>query len=67
MIFMLVIAVLMSAVGIYYYFRAIIASYFREGNGEAIEVRPFYKLILLLTTTLTILLGVAPDLVRSLF
>lgn len=67
MIFMLVIAVLMSAVGIYYYFRAIIASYFREGNGEAIEVRPFYKLILLLTTALTILLGVAPDLVRSLF
>lgn len=67
MIFMLVIAVLMSAVGIYYYFRGVIAAYFREGTGELIEVRPFYKIILAITTGLTILLGVAPDLVKSLF
>lgn len=67
LVFMLVIAVLMSAVGIYYYFRVIIAAYMKDGEGEAIEVRPFYKLILIITTVLTILFGVYPDLVRSIF
>jgi NADH-quinone oxidoreductase subunit N len=64
---LLVIAVLMSVVGIYYYFRVIIASYFKSGDGEPIEIRPLYRLILVLTTALTILLGVFPDLVRHVF
>lgn len=64
---LLVIAVLMSVVGIYYYFRVIIASYLKTGDGEPIEIRPLYRIILVLTTALTILLGVFPDLVRHLF
>ncbi|MFC0185441.1 NADH dehydrogenase subunit N [Pseudarcicella hirudinis] len=63
----LVVAVLMSAVGIYYYFKAIISAYFKEGDVPAIELKPIYKITLIVTTLLTIVLGIAPDLVKSIF
>ncbi len=64
---LLVVAVLMSAVGIYYYFKPIIAAYMRSGDTEKIEISPIFKYTLILTTILTILLGIAPDLVKKLF
>ena len=51
----LVIAVLMSAVGVYYYFKPIIAAYLKKGDLEKIEISPIYKLTLIITTALTIL------------
>ncbi|MCK8491864.1 NADH-quinone oxidoreductase subunit N [Spirosoma sp. RP8] len=66
-IWLLVVAVLMSAVGIYYYFRVIIAMYFREGATEPIRVAPFYQYVLLAATILTIGLGIAPGLLEGLF
>jgi len=65
-IWITVIAVLMSAVGIYYYFRVIIASYLREGDLMKIRVAPFYQVILLLATFLTILFGIAPGIFENL-
>jgi NADH-quinone oxidoreductase subunit N len=64
---LLVFAVLMSAVGIYYYFRAIIAAYVKEGNTPEIRIAPVYKLILILSTILTIVLGFAPGIVEKVF
>lgn len=64
---LLVIAILMSAVGIYYYFKPIIAAYMRNGDTEKLEISPIYKYTLILTTVLTIILGIAPDLVKKLF
>lgn len=61
---MLVVAVLMSAVGIYYYFRAIIATYLKEGELDTIKMSPLYRVILIVTTSATILLGILPNLVR---
>ncbi|QRR02734.1 NADH-quinone oxidoreductase subunit N [Dyadobacter sandarakinus] len=55
-----VIAVLMSTVGIYYYFRVIVSSYLKEGDLIKIRIAPFYQVILLLATFLTILFGLAP-------
>lgn len=63
----LVIAVLMSTVGIYYYFKPIIAAYMKKGEIAKIEISPLYRLVLILTTALTILLGLAPDLVKNIF
>ena len=63
---LLVVAVLMSAVSVYYYFRVIIAMYFREGQTVAIRVAPFYKFVLIAATVLTILLGVIPGLFQRL-
>ena len=61
------IAVLMSTVGIYYYFRVIIASYLKEGDVAKIRVAPFYQFVLVLATILTILFGLAPGLLEGLF
>ena len=66
-IWLLVIAVLMSAIGIYYYFRVIIAMYFRDGATEPIQVTPVYQYVLLVATILTLGLGIAPGLLQGLF
>lgn len=66
-IWLLVVAVLMSAVGIYYYFRVIIAMYFRDGGNDPIQVAPFYRYVLVAATILTIGLGIAPGLLEGLF
>ncbi|WP_138479436.1 NADH-quinone oxidoreductase subunit N [Dyadobacter bucti] len=65
-IWLTVIAVLMSTVGIYYYFRVIISSYLKEGDLIKIRVAPFYQVILLLATFLTILFGLAPGIFEAL-
>ncbi|MCE6989140.1 NADH-quinone oxidoreductase subunit N [Dyadobacter sp. CY323] len=64
-IWITVIAVLMSTVGIYYYFRVIISSYLKEGDLIKIRVAPFYQVILVLATFLTILFGLAPGIFES--
>ncbi|QMW02779.1 NADH-quinone oxidoreductase subunit N [Spirosoma foliorum] len=66
-IWLLVVAVLMSAVGIYYYFRVIIAMYFRDGATEPIRVAPFFQYVLVGAIILTIGLGIAPGLLQGLF
>jgi NADH-quinone oxidoreductase subunit N len=63
---LIVVGVLMSAVGIYYYFRAIIATYMKEGEIGVIRVAPFYRIVLIVATILTIFLGLMPDVLRSL-
>lgn len=65
-IWLLVVAVLMSAVGIYYYFRVVIAMYFREGTNETIRIAPFYRVVLVAATVLTIVLGLIPGLMQGL-
>ncbi len=66
-VWLVVVAVLMSAVGIYYYLRVVIAMYFREGGAMTpILVAPFYRYILIAATALTILLGLLPNLVQHL-
>jgi NADH-quinone oxidoreductase subunit N len=65
-VWLMVVAILMSAVGIYYYFKPIIAAYMKEGDSESITVAPFYKIILGITTAGSLLLGLLPDLVRGL-
>lgn len=60
-IWITVVAVLMSTVSIYYYFRVIVAAYLKEGDLPEIRIAPFYKLVLIVGTLLTIILGIAPD------
>lgn len=74
MLWLLVIAVLMSAVGFYYYFRVIIAMYMRPasdaGSGvvrNEVAVSGLYKTILMVTAILTLMLGIMPDVITRLF
>ncbi len=60
---LVIFALLMAAVSAYYYFRVIIAMYFKSGNPELnAEVSGTDKLLLGITCALVILIGVAPQL-----
>lgn len=65
---LIVVAVLMSAVAVYYYFKPIILSMRKTENSiETVVLSPLVKLILVISTCGTIILGIFPNLLRSIF
>ena len=62
-LWLVIFAVLMAAVSVYYYFRLIQAMYFKEGDAPEIEVSAQFKWTLIVITALIILLGVYPDII----
>jgi NADH-quinone oxidoreductase subunit N len=66
-IWLLIYAILMSAVGIYYYFKPIINIYQKDGNDLEIKIPLLYKIILILCTIATLVLGLLPDLIKSIY
>lgn len=66
MMWLVIIAVVLAAVGIYYYFRVVIAMYLHPAENLApIKVNSFTSFMLIFITVLTILMGVAPALVSD--
>jgi len=63
----IIIAVLMSAVGIYYYFKGIISVYFNSGEIEKIETPFLFKIALWFACIGTLVLGIYPTLLKSIF
>lgn len=61
-LWLVIFAVLMAAVSVYYYFRLIQAMYFKEGETQFIEITPGFKLILVFVAALVVLLGIFPNL-----
>lgn len=61
-IWLVIFAVLMAAVSVYYYFRVIQAMYFKEGDGTSLSLTISFKWALLLLAVLIIILGVFPSL-----
>jgi NADH-quinone oxidoreductase subunit N len=61
-LWLVIFAVLMAAVSVYYYFRLIQAMYFKQGESQPIETSPAFKFILVSVAVITILLGVYPNL-----
>ncbi|XZF13304.1 NADH-quinone oxidoreductase subunit N [Chitinophagaceae bacterium MMS25-I14] len=60
---LVIFALLMAAISVYYYFRVIIAMYFKQGNPELQEpISGADKFMLVVTSLLVILLGIAPQL-----
>src|SRR6185503_13378884 len=64
-LWLVIFAVLMAAVSVYYYFRVIQAMYFKEGETQAITVSPAFKYTLVVLAALVILLGVFPNLLLN--
>jgi len=61
---LVLVAVIAALVGVYYYFRVIIAMYFkREQQMVPIKVGPLHRTVLIITTILTILFGLFPNLI----
>lgn len=59
-------AVVTSLIGVYYYFRVIIAMYLKESDSNAISVSASHKILLFLLMVLSFALGVLPDLLTIL-
>ncbi len=62
---LVVLAVFNSAIGVYYYFKVIIAAYFKEGSEEKLSIFPAYQLVLIITAIATLLLGILPGLITE--
>lgn len=63
LLWLVIFALLMAAISVYYYFRVIIAMYFKQGEAEmSVEINSNDKILLGITCALVILLGVAPHL-----
>ncbi len=70
-LWVLILAVIMSAISLYYYFRPVVAAFRPSGTqalGEpSVEVSTLQKIILYGSALLTVILGVAPGIFRALF
>lgn len=65
---LIILAILTSAIGVYYYFKVIIAMYFKPANEtEEVPVELSQKTVILLTTIITLALGVVPGFVAEMF
>lgn len=65
---LLLLAVITSAVGAYYYLKIIIAMYFKEREDEtAVAVENSNRFVIIITTVLTLVIGLAPGLVAEMF
>ncbi|HWR32516.1 MAG TPA: NADH-quinone oxidoreductase subunit N [Chitinophagaceae bacterium] len=62
---LVIFAVLMAAVSVYYYFRVIQAMYFKEGESQLLEMKPGFKWILAVLAALLLLLGIFPNVLLS--
>lgn len=65
---LIMLAILTSAVGVYYYFKVIIAMYFKKSNTEeGVQIETSHVLLLVLTTIFTLALGIVPNYVIEIF
>ncbi len=64
LLWLVIFGLLMAAISVYYYFRVIIAMYFKEGNAELhAPVTQGEKVLLVITCGLVILIGIFPQLI----
>jgi NADH-quinone oxidoreductase subunit N len=64
-LWLVILAVICAAISAYYYFRVIQAMYFKEpapGINSQMSITPAFKILLLLTSAIIILLGIVPGL-----
>ena len=60
---LVLIAIVASLIGVYYYFRIIIAMYFKEGKHEEVGVDMNHKILLIVIAFAIVALGIFPDVV----
>ncbi len=58
---LVVLAVVNSIVGVYYYFKVIMAMYTKESSDVVFTIKPAYSLVIALCVLLTILVGIFPS------
>lgn len=65
---LLILAIITSAVGVYYYLRVVIAMYFHKPETiEAVQIEKSNSFVIVVTTLLTLVLGLAPGIIAEIF
>ncbi|MCZ4224269.1 NADH-quinone oxidoreductase subunit N [Pedobacter rhodius] len=59
-------AILNALIGFYYYFRVIVAVWFREGAETELSTPAQYKVVLLVSVAITLILGIYPAIILNL-
>ncbi len=59
-------AILNALVGFYYYFKVIVAMYFKEGKEIELETPAQYRVVLVLSVIITLFLGIYPAVILNL-
>jgi NADH-quinone oxidoreductase subunit N len=62
-----IIAILNSIIGVYYYFKVILAMYTREPDEIVVKSTPAYTTVILICVSLSVVLGVYPGMLMKLF
>jgi len=65
-IYLVAFAILNALVGFYYYFKVIVAMYFKEGGEVELEAPVQYKVVLILSVVITLFLGIYPTVILNL-
>lgn len=66
-LWLVIFAVLMAAVSVYYYFRVIQAMYFKEGAAQTLEISNSFKWIISIVAVFIILAGIFPQVILKWF
>jgi NADH-quinone oxidoreductase subunit N len=59
-------AILNALVGFYYYFRVIVAMWFKDGAETELSTPAQYKVVLLVSVVITLVLGIYPAIILNL-
>jgi len=65
-IWLVILAVINAIISIFYYFRVIVAMYFRSAETEELIIPTYYKFVLGLSALVTILIGIYPTFITGL-
>jgi NADH-quinone oxidoreductase subunit N len=65
-VWLVILAVVNAIISIFYYFRVIVAMYFRDAERAELTIPVYYKLVLGFSALVTILIGVYPDFISKL-
>jgi len=65
-IYLVAFAILNALVGFYYYLRVVVAMYFKEGAEVELDTPVQYKVVLVLSVVITVILGVYPAVILNL-
>ncbi len=65
-IYLVSFAILNALVGFYYYFKVIVAMYFKEGNETELQMPVQYQFVLIFSILITVFLGVYPSVILNL-
>ncbi|MEO5909475.1 MAG: NADH-quinone oxidoreductase subunit N [Pelobium sp.] len=66
-IWLVILAIVNAVIGIFYYFRVIVAMYFKEAERKELTSSGYYNFVLAVSAIATIVLGVYPSLITDLF